>query len=108
MTEAVLQRLILARLGALPGVWVWRQNTGAAHTPEGFVRFGLPGQPDISGILRGGRALFVEVKSEHGRLRKDQENFIARATELGALCVVARTLEDALRPVCEALGMVPP
>lgn len=101
MLEAVLQKLILARVNALDGVRLWRANTGMAYSSGSgrMVRFGQPGQADLSGILRGGRRLEVEVKGPSGRVSDEQEAFGARITELGGLYIVARTLEDALNPI---------
>lgn len=103
MTEAVLQKLILARLSTIPGVWVWRNNTGAGRTPEGYVRFGIPGQADISGLILGGRRVEIEVKSTTGRVTAEQAAFGGRIAALGGLYIVARTPEDALTPLIEAL-----
>lgn len=100
MNEAQLQRLILGHLERLEGVFVWRANAGRAHTGAGrMVSFGIRGQSDILGVLRGGRALCVEVKADRGALTLDQIKFRDRVTALGALYVVARSLDDALAPV---------
>lgn len=101
--EAVLQRLIIAQLRAR-GIWCWRQNTGAARTARGrTIRFGIPGQADITGILPGGRRLEIECKSATGRLTPEQREFGERVTAAGGLWVVARTLDDALNAVLAAV-----
>ncbi len=104
MVEAVLQRLIIARVNAIPGCFCWRQNTGAFRTKNGFVHFGLVGQADISGVLRGGRRLEIECKSESGRLTDEQKEFQRKITELGGLHIVARCLEDAINPIMQVLS----
>jgi hypothetical protein len=103
MMEAVLQRLILAHLGNLPRVWAWRANTGGAHRDGGFVRFGLPGQGDITGVVKlpsgVGLRLEIECKS-HGKGQSPaQVAFGRRAREMGVLYIVAYSLEDALGPI---------
>lgn len=55
-----------------------------------------PGIPDIIGILPGGRALFIEVKTENGKLSEAQEAFLENAKALGALAFVARHLDDVI------------
>lgn len=51
----------------LRGIYAWRQNTGAAKTKSGrFVKFGMPGTPDIVGMLPGGRFLGIECKRPNG------------------------------------------
>ena len=48
------------------GLDLGRQNTGAGVNPAGqTVRFGTPGNADLSGMLPDGRKLDVEVKREH-------------------------------------------
>lgn len=89
VSEASLQRLLLARLNELPGGWFWRQNTGAARTASGFVRFGIPGQADITGVLNG-RRVEVECKAMRGRLTEQQKIFGQRIEALGGRYVVAR------------------
>ena len=100
IAEAVLQRLILARLNLLPGVKVWRSNTGARQVAGGrVIRFGVRGQGDISGVGPNGIRIEVEVKTATGRLTPDQLAFGELMKKHGAVYVVARSLEDALAAV---------
>jgi photosystem II stability/assembly factor-like uncharacterized protein len=83
----------------LRGVYAYRTNTGAAAYQDRtgkrrFVRFGTPGLSDITGVLPGGRALYVECKAENGRLSEHQEAFLKTVREFGALTVVARSITD--------------
>lgn len=55
-----------------------------------------PGIPDIIGVLHGGRALFIEVKTAKGKLSEAQQNFIDNAERLGALAFVARGVNDVM------------
>lgn len=45
----------------------WRQNTGVAVYGRQAVRFGIPGQPDILGVLRTGVAFGMECKIGKGK-----------------------------------------
>lgn len=77
------------------------------------VAFGLhTGSPDLVGwkAVRISQshvgktlAVFVgiEVKSESGRLRPEQEHFLARLKKDGALSGVARSVEDAVRIITQ-------
>jgi len=113
--EAVLQRMVLARLNELPGVRVWRMNTGGAVDEDEetgrkrVLKFGVPGQADISGLMLQpsgvGRRLEVEVKSATGRQREAQRLWQAEIERYGGLYILARTLAEALVPVCEAMGL---
>lgn len=61
MSEGAIVRGILDWL-QLSGIVAWRNNTGAAKSPDGkrFIRFGEPGSPDIIGCLPDGRLLAIE------------------------------------------------
>ena len=66
MKEHDIQTQILEFL-KLKGIVAWRSNTGASvfrnKGKNYFVRFGIPGQADITGILPDGRRLEIEVKT---------------------------------------------
>ena len=107
--ENRIQSFIIARLNIIPGVHVWRQNCGALKIDaERFVKFGVPGQADVTGVIRLasgiGQRLEVECKTEDGKSLPTQTSFGARLTSYGALYVIARELDDALVPVIRALG----
>ena len=97
MSEAAVVKSVCAYLTAV-GVFHWRNNTGAARfragSGERVVRFGVPGSPDILGILPGGRALGIECKAGRGRLSPAQRAWGERMTQLGALWILARSIDD--------------
>jgi hypothetical protein len=102
MTEAQLMRAILARFGSNSQFRLWRSQPLVARTREGRVVRALPkGHPDLSGILAGGRAVFLEVKTPTGKLSKEQLAFGAMALRFGAAYAVVRSLDD----VAVALGV---
>jgi len=106
MSEQTLVRAILDRLAAMPEVYAWRQNTGVAKAHGHRIRFGLNGSGDISGILRGGRRLELEVKLPGGKygVTEEQEAFGARVLAMGGLWCVVRSVEEAVTVVEEATG----
>jgi hypothetical protein len=58
---------------------------------------GLPiGFPDLLFIRNDGTVFFIETKTESGRLRPEQRNFIDRMDQLGIKAGVARSVEDAV------------
>ena len=82
---------------------VWRQNTGAGRFvyPDGsasrFMRFGFPGCPDLMGYMRGGRALYVEIKNASGgRKNPDQVAFIEGAVLEGCVAFFASSVSEAV------------
>lgn len=63
-TEAQVLAQVLDALRTF-GIDCDRQNTGVGVNPRGqSIRFGRPGNSDISGILPDGRKLDIEVKRE--------------------------------------------
>jgi hypothetical protein len=92
--EAFIQRDILAAWGAHPQLRLVRMNTGAAMVRGQLVRFGLPGMADIMGLIKGGRALAIEVKTATGRQREAQKTFERVFTEWGGLYILARSVDD--------------
>lgn len=100
-TEDQIQRAVAdyLRLRAVPGV-VW------FHPPNGELRrpgtggrlkaYGArAGMPDLM-IIRGGRTLALEIKTEHGRISPAQRAVHADLKEAGAEVWVAFGLDAAL------------
>lgn len=85
-----------------PNVRVIRHNVGAKKFDNRWIRFGVKGESDFSGVIRvircpvcgkeagRGVALFIECKSAKGRLSPEQEDFLADMRRLGAVTYVAR------------------
>jgi hypothetical protein len=70
-----------------------------------LVRFGLPGTPDIMGIIGpGGRMLGIEVKDAKGRQRPDQKTFERVITSYGGIYILARCVDDVDRALA-AIGI---
>lgn len=69
------------------GIFHWKvwQGMGSA-----------PGVPDIVGILKDGRFLGIEVKTDRGRLSPHQERFIQNINDAGGLAFVARSVDDVI------------
>jgi hypothetical protein len=95
----------------LLGVWAWRQNQGAVPLKGGgYRRFvGMPGLSDILGVLPmeaapepgcpGGAEVFgvmlaVECKKPGGKVRPDQEAFLARLNESGGVGLLVSSVEE--------------
>ena len=81
----------------------WRANTGVARIDKRVVRFGIPGQADLTGILPDGRRLEVEVKSPTGRQTRDQKNFQRMIEKFNGIYVLARSVEDVWNALREHL-----
>lgn len=109
--EAVLQRLVLAHLNAIPGVKVWRFNVGAAIDRTGRkIEFGVEGQADVGGLMLlpsgVGQRLEIECKKfKGGRQTVEQKAWQIEIERYGGLYVLARSLSDAVVPVCVAMQL---
>lgn len=93
--ERDIQKACLQLLRSHPKVAaVWRQNSGTftEQNYDGSTRYisahTMPGLPDICGFLKGGRALFLEVKRPGQQPTRLQQIFLDRATAAGALAAV--------------------
>lgn len=79
---------------------VYKANTGAGKFGKSFVRFGLPGLPDLQGwtwsrlTLRNGTRIGVEVKTDSGTLTDNQERHLRLARATGCIAFVARGYQD--------------
>jgi len=116
MTEKQLQNEIVRVFGTRPDLRLWRQNTGVAvYAGRGpgdirRVRFGVPGQADLTGILPGGVRLEIEVKGPHGRQSDDQRAYQQIIERFGGVYVLAYSLADvwaALKPYGIKQGSTP-
>lgn len=96
MTETALMRDILIAANQIPDALFWRVNVGIGWSPDGRVtRYGLPGQADIAGVLRG-RHVEIEVKTPKGRQSQQQERWQRAVERAGGTYVLARSVGEAL------------
>jgi len=102
-SEVDLQRAIMERLALIPGLVLWRSNCGAAKKPGRYVKYGIPGQGDLIGLLPNGRFLSIEVKIPGGPIRPEQVAFGARVNSAGGLWFVARSVDEAVIRVMEEM-----
>lgn len=77
-------------------IWHRRIPVGAVKHAGVRKRSSLKGMPDIMGILpkSHGKAFFIEVKTDEGRLSEGQKLVIDELKEAGALVIIARRLSD--------------
>jgi len=91
----------LEYLGRCPEVFAVRQNTGAMfgeHKGKRWaVRFGVPGQADIAGYLRGDpwpRPFYFEVKRPGARPTPAQASFLLARAADGCLAATVWSVDD--------------
>lgn len=83
---------------------IFRANVGNGYTPDGrYFSTGLPaGFSDLFGFRKSdGRAVFIEVKAEHGRASEKQLHFLGAMRRAGAIAGIARSPEEAIQIIQE-------
>lgn len=109
--EHSVQHAVLREFGVGKNFRLWRNNVGMATMEDGRkVRYGVPGSPDICGILRvshvcencfhaqpdRGVWFGIETKREEGGVTSTvQHAFHATARQYGALVTVVSSLDEA-------------
>ena len=79
---------------------LFRVNVGKGYTPDGrYFNTGVPvGFSDLFGVrLTDGKAVFIEVKTETGKVSRNQENFISAMQKSGAIAGICRSIDDAFK-----------
>lgn len=102
MLEKDIQKVITKYL-ELKGVPYAVTNAERVWNPQGFVRKSKvsPDHPDLSATLsvyvdsmRVGLSFYIEVKTPSGSIRDGQKIKLRSLSDAGALCVLARSLDD--------------
>jgi hypothetical protein len=108
--EQAIQRNVFEhfRVRGAPGVFAFHvPNGGYRRKVEAAILRGLgtvAGVPDVCAI-KDGRAYFLELKSEGGKVTKRQEQTLIALREAGAMATHAHGLDQALR-VLEGWGLL--
>lgn len=97
MKEKDIQNSI--RIALAPYAKIFRINVGVFNTSDGrAISTGVPkGFSDLFGVrICDGKAIFIEVKTDTGRVREEQKHFLEIMKATGALAGIARNEKDAL------------
>ncbi len=80
--------------------------TGVAYRDRTFhreyVRYGIPGSPDIIGIMIGGFWVGIEIKSGNAKQQKNQRAFQLMINSFGGFYMVAKSADEALDSILRA------
>ena len=82
----------------LKRIFAWRNNSGGMKVGKRFLRFGMPGSPDIIGIVDG-CFLAIETKAPKGELSESQIAWHQQAKRAGCTVHVVRSLDDLMEVV---------
>lgn len=100
MREADVQNKI--RIALNEHAVIFRVNSGKVRMADGrYFDTGVPnGYSDLSGFRKSdGKAIFIEVKNEKGRLRDVQEQFLKTIQQYDVIAGVCRNADEAVRLV---------
>jgi hypothetical protein len=108
-SEREIEQSILAWLNYQPKCKAWKNKSQGTYDPYKKVfrrpssKFTEKGTSDILGIWNR-HMLCIEVKSAKGRLSPEQKSFLQEMANLGAICLVARSLDDVIAAFSELIG----
>lgn len=94
--EREVQAVVLGYLSFRADFFFWRANTGVAQFGKSFVKYGLPGAPDIQGVQApSGRFVGIELKREQGGAwSPDQRRWAANCEAHGGIYILATCVHD--------------
>jgi penicillin-binding protein-related factor A (putative recombinase) len=99
--EKHIEKQILLWLNMQSGIKAWKNKSTGTYDPvrkcfrRATSRFTQKGTSDIIGIVAG-KMLCIEVKRPGGKLTQEQHDFLNEMTDLGAICMVAYSLDDVI------------
>lgn len=102
MRESEVQNQV--RLALSEHAVMFRVNSGKVKMQDGrWFDTGVPnGYTDLSGFRKSdGKAIFLEIKNEKGKLRDVQERFLHTMGDYPVIAGVARSPEEAVKLVLE-------
>lgn len=92
LSEREIQKSALKILRAAPQIsWVRQSDYRRSAWKEGTDGF-----PDLSGMLRGGRAFVIEFKKPGGKLSEKQKQFLQTNTNDGGISLVFYSVEETM------------
>ena len=106
--ETIIQNAILEAIGSRDDLYIARRNVGLARDPDTgrVVKFGVPGEADLQGVLRlgprVGLAVALEVKTPTGRQSSTQRKWESAWTRRGGFYRVVRSVDDAEQALQDA------
>jgi len=97
MKESDIQASV--RLALNPYAIIFRVNSGKVRMQDGrYFDTGVPnGHFDLAGFRRSdGKAIYIEVKTDKGKLRESQKKFLSIVGEYDVIIGVCRSSQEAI------------
>ena len=94
MSESEIQKSIIDYC-TLKGALVFRMNAGSRNYNN---KQAPKGTPDLFIVLNQ-KALWIEVKTEKGKVSEVQEEMHERLNNMGQRVIIARSLDDVIKEI---------
>jgi predicted RNA-binding Zn-ribbon protein involved in translation (DUF1610 family) len=105
MLEKDFEKMVLNAFIGHRTIKLWKQNVGAFKTGKRFIRCGLPGQSDISGLVKmyycpncnrkqWGVRIEIELKNENGKETERQLDWLNDINEFNGIAFVLRAIPN--------------
>ena len=105
--EKPIQNEVMRAFSTRPDMRLWRANAGVAKFEdertgqERRVRFGIPGQADLSGLMNDGTRLEIEAKAPGKKQTLQQQNFQNMIEDFGGIYILAYSVQDVVKGLQE-------
>lgn len=90
LTEKMIQNQILGYLRTI-GIYCWKHWQGPMSP--------LKGVSDILGIMKDGKFIAIEVKTDRGRVTPEQQNFLDIINRNNGMAFLAKSLDEVMQKV---------
>lgn len=128
MSEQRVQQEAILALAKIPGVRIWRCNTGVGVGWGEFadikravmqgritdaikimsrirpITFGVKGQADVAGIGPGGVRIEIEMKFGRGKQSDQQKKYQQMIERMGGIYIVAKSADEAVMKLKEKIN----
>jgi hypothetical protein len=94
----IIATLLIEIPRQLPGARAWRRNVGATVVADRFIRYGIPGESDVTGIFDGIR-LEIEVKAGKDKPSPEQLSFLNMIRNAGGIGLICRDVEETIAAI---------
>lgn len=90
LTEKMIQNQILSYLRTI-GIYCWKHWQGPMSSFKGVS--------DILGIMKDGKFIAIEVKTDRGRVTPEQQNFLDIINKNNGMAFLAKSLDEVMQKI---------
>lgn len=90
LTEKMIQNQILSYLRTI-GIYCWKHWQGPMSSFKGVS--------DILGIMKDGKLLAIEVKTDRGKVTPEQQNFLDIINKNNGMAFLVKSLDEVMQKI---------